>query len=379
VSGTENIDAAGLYLHIPFCSRKCGYCDFFSVPDAGLIPRFLEALHREIDLYRGEFTGFDTIYLGGGTPSLLSIRQLETLLEKIRQSFDILPDPEITIETNPADLGRQELEVLKGLGFNRISIGIQSFHDRDLGFLGRRHTGAQAVQALEDALAARLGNIGIDLMYGLPGQTRDAWESNLMKAVGFQPAHLSCYELEIKAGTPLGNRYEKSEFHRLPEETQRGLFMMTSEVLESHGYTHYEVSNFARDMDRASRHNRKYWDHTPYLGLGPSAHSFRDRRRWWNHTSLGDYLRDLNEGKRPVCDCETLDSGQMRMEAVFLGLRTKQGIDLERFRLRYGGDLLAEKGAVLAEWQSTGLVEIRDGFIRPTLSGMAVADSLVLF
>jgi len=379
MNGAGDTVAPGLYIHIPFCGRKCGYCDFFSVTDTGLIPRFLEVLHREIDLYREEFTGFDTIYLGGGTPSLLSARQLEDLMGKIRRGFDILPDPEVTMEINPADLGRDELELMKGMGFNRISIGIQSFHARDLQLMGRRHTGAQAVQALEDAMHSGFENISMDLMYGLPGQTPDAWQSNLEKAAGFHPAHLSCYDLEIKSGTPLGVRFEKGEFAGLTEESQQELFFETSRFLTDSGYVHYEISNFADGMDRASRHNRKYWDHTPYLGLGPSAHSYRNSLRWWNHASLTDYIRDLAEGKRPVAASETLDSGQMRLEALFLGLRTKQGIDLESFRMRYGFDLLTERGSVLAEWQSAGLVEIRDGILCPTLSGMAVADSLVLF
>ncbi len=379
MNGAGNTSAPGLYIHIPFCAGKCGYCDFFSVPDTGLVPRFLEALHREIDLYRDEFTGFDTVYFGGGTPSLLSMQQLEDLLGKIRRSFAVLPDPEVTIEVNPADFDLNDLAALRGMGFSRISIGVQSFLDRDLQLLGRRHTSAQAVQALEDAVQSGFDNIGLDLMYGLPGQTPEDWLSNLGKAVGFRPAHLSCYELEIKSDTPLGIRFGKGEFSHLAEDCRREIFFTTSRFLTDAGYVHYEISNFAQGMDRASRHNRKYWDHTPYLGLGPSAHSFRGNTRWWNHASLADYLRDPAEGRRPVAASEKLDTGQMRLEALFLGLRTIQGIDLEAFRLRYGCDLLSEKGSVLAEWQSSGLAEIRDGVLRPTLPGMAVADSLVLF
>jgi len=366
----------GLYIHIPFCKIKCGYCDFFSVTDTGLIENFLKALSSEIDAYQEEFTEFDTIYLGGGTPSLLAPAQIETLLDKIDHSYRILPHAEITIEINPADWRRKELGMLRELGFNRISIGVQSFDDNELTFLGRRHNRAKAVSTIEDAIHAGFGNISIDLIYGLPGQTIEQWQLSLKDALDFEPAHLSCYELELKPHTPLGIRYNQGEFADRTEDSQYNFFMNTSEFLEESGYIHYEVSNFAMGMDKASGHNRKYWDHTPYLGLGPSAHSFNNGRRWWNHESVTDYIHDLDALKSPLRGSEILTSEQLRMEALFLGLRTKKGIDLAKYRDRYGCDLLEEHGPVLSEWEKAGLIENKDGFIRPTRSGMAVADSL---
>ena len=214
--------------------------------------------------------------------------------------------------------------MLRGLGINRISIGVQSFNDKELIFLGRRHNRAQAIRTLEDARNAGFGNISIDLMYGLPGQTFDQWLVSLEDALGFEPEHLSCYELELKPHTPLGSRYDKGEFPLRTEGSQYNFFMKTSEFLEESGYTHYEVSNFASGMERASRHNRKYWDHTPYLGLGPSAHSFNKGKRWWNHESVKDYTCDLDVLKKPMRGSEALDHEQLRMEALFLGLRTKK-------------------------------------------------------
>ena len=366
----------GLYLHIPFCKTKCGYCDFFSVTETGLIERFLNALSREIDTYHEEFAEFDTIYLGGGTPSLLSPAQIEALLDKIRGTYRILPDTEITIEINPADWGRKELGMLRGLGINRISIGVQSFNDSELTFLGRRHNRAHAIRTIEDAINQGFNNISIDLIYGLPGQTFEQWQASLMDALSFEPTHLSCYELELKPHTPLGIRYEQGELAACTEDSQYNFFMNTSKFLEESGYIHYEVSNFAFGMEKASRHNRKYWDHTPYLGLGPSAHSFNEGQRWWNHESVKDYIHDLDALKRPISNSEALTSEQLRMEALFLGLRTKRGIDLEQYRGRYGHVLTKEEGLVLGELEKTGLIEIKDGFIRPTRSGMAVADSL---
>ncbi|MGD0210187.1 MAG: choice-of-anchor Q domain-containing protein, partial [Desulfomonilia bacterium] len=235
-----------------------------------------------------------------------------------------------------------------------------------------------AATNIQDAVDAGFHNIGIDLIYDLPGQTFQQWQDSLIKGLSLEPAHLSCYELELKPHTPLGLRCEKGEFPLRTEDARRDFFMRTSELLEESGYIHYEISNFARGMDKASRHNQKYWDHTPYLGLGPSAHSFKAQRRWWNHESLHDYISNLEGSLLPVGGSEELTSEQLRLEALFLGLRTRKGIDLVQYQLRYGYDLMEEKGPVLKELSRTGLIEIGCGCIRPTRSGMAVADSLAL-
>lgn len=370
--------APGLYLHIPFCRSRCAYCDFYSTTDASLVPAFLEALPVEMGLYREAFEPFDTIYLGGGTPSLLDPRQVETLLERIRGSFSILPGAEITMEANPADLGVEELRELKTAGVNRLTLGIQSFRDEELSLLGRRHDRAQALAAVEAARTAGFDNLCLDLIYGLPGQSVEHWLFSLRQAVELRPAHLSCYELELKPCTPLGRLHAEGKIEAASEDTARELFVRTSEVLVAAGYVHYEVSNFAAGMHLASRHNRKYWDHTPFLGLGPGAHSMRGNRRWWNRSCLRAYLDDLREGRLPVEGSEELDTGELAMEALFLGLRTKEGIDLEEYRLRYGRDLLREHGRELQKWREEGLVELSGPRLRPTLPGMAVADALAL-
>ena len=374
----EKISVPGLYIHIPFCRAKCGYCDFYSVTDTKLITGFLDALFKEIDKYREEFREFDTVYIGGGTPSLLSLDQIKALLDKIRHAFTIPSDAEITIEVNPADWGKNDLNKARDMGINRISIGVQSLNEKELIFLGRRHNSQQAMCTIQDAVDAGFGNVGIDLIYGLPGQTFQQWQDSLMKGLSLEPAHLSCYELELKGRTPLGLRCEKGEFPLRTEEARRDFFMRTSELLEASGYIHYEISNFARGMDKASRHNQKYWDHTPYLGLGPSAHSFKAQRRWWNHESLHDYISNLEGSLLPVGASEELTGEQLRLEALFLGLRTRKGIDLVQYQRRYGCDLMEEKGPVLKELSRTGLIEIGHGRIRPTCAGMAVADSLAL-
>jgi len=368
----------GLYIHIPFCISKCGYCDFYSNTSTGLIESYLEALFREIDSYREEFTEFDTIYLGGGTPSLLTVSQIGAVLEKAHRTFGIASGAEITMEVNPADLDRSETALLKGLGVNRISIGVQSFDDRELAFLGRRHDSKSAAAAIGAARGAGFENICLDLIYSLPGQAFDSWQASLEKALGFHPDHLSCYELELKGNTPLGREYGKGRLGTRTDESQHHFFVRTSEIIERAGYIHYEISNFAQGIDMCSRHNRKYWDHTPYLGLGPSAHSFKGGRRWWNHESLALYLRDLTEGRKPVSGYEDLGREELAVEALFLGLRMRKGIDIENYRLLYGIDLAKEKGFKLREWEDRGLIVVESGIIRPTRAGMAVADTLAL-
>lgn len=368
----------GLYIHVPFCKSRCAYCAFYSTTDTDRIECFLDALYREIEIYRQTFSAFDTIYIGGGTPSLLDLAQIETILEQVHRSYSILPKAEITMEVNPADLDYKAMKALKKMGINRVSIGVQSLDDQELTLLGRRHNARQAMDAIEDASKAGFTNISIDLIYNLPGQTSGTWQDTLLEALSLAPSHLSCYELEIKPDTPMGRKYKNNEFHLPAEETQRTFFMKTSEIMEKAGYIHYEVSNFASGMGMASRHNQKYWDHTPYLGLGPSAHSFKKNQRWWNHASLEDYLKTIKDKKPPIQASETLDIEQLRMEALFLRLRTKKGIDLERYHRRYGYDLIKEKGPVLAELTEQGLIEITGGIVRPTRSGMAVADTLAL-
>ena len=397
----------GLYVHIPFCVRKCGYCGFYSITDRSLIPDYLAALRREMDLYRGRVISFDTLYIGGGTPSVLPAAELEKLIACIRTAFTIAPDAEITFETNPADITESLLAVLRRSGVNRLNIGVQSFDDSSLALLGRRHTALQAIDAIHRARDAGFKNIGLDLIYGLPsspvgGETAAvtggrkppsspaggatspeadrsfaSWLATLDTAIGLNPEHLSCYQLTVEDGTPLAERCRTGEISLPDEEIQAELFLKTSETLEKEGCAHYEVSNFARPGEE-SRHNRKYWDHTPYLGLGPASHSFDGRTRRWNHRSVEIYIRELAAGRAPVEAAEILTDEQLRLEALFLGLRTRSGIRLDTFRRRYGQDLLEEKGEILARLEREGLLEIREGFLRPTRAGMAVADSLAL-
>jgi oxygen-independent coproporphyrinogen-3 oxidase len=368
----------GLYIHIPFCLRKCPYCDFYSSTSLSAVPDFLDALFKEMEMYRNRFTPFETVYIGGGTPSLFSPQQLESLLISVRKNFDLISTPEITVETNPADLDQSLLESMRKIGINRINIGVQSFDEKILNFLGRRHSVNQAISAVEASRKAGFHNIGLDFIYGVPQQDMESWFSTLRQAVDFSPEHISCYQLTLESKTPLGKRCQAGEFFLPGEELQYEFFMKTSEFLEDAGYIHYEVSNFALGAEYTSRHNQKYWDHSPYLGLGPSAHSFQYNRRWWNHPSLDQYLAAISGGILPVEETEILTMDQLRLEALYLGLRTKKGICLQEFESRYDYDLFTEKKVILSKLQEEGLISIRDGYLFPTKTGLAVADSLSL-
>ena len=377
--------SSGLYLHIPFCQTKCPYCDFFSVTDPSLISSFLAALDQEARLYRDQFPAFDSLFLGGGTPSLLDAAQLGALVASLRRHFDFAPDSEITLEANPDDITSEKLRLFRELGINRLSLGVQSFDEAELCFLGRRHTAAQTKAAIDLIRAAGFTNLGLDLMYGLPGQSAATWLKTLETALSFSPEHLSCYQLTIMAGetpalgTPMARRLARGEISLPDEETQREFFLLTANFLTARGYLHYEVANFARQGPQVKnlcyccRHNLKYWNRTPYLGLGPAAHSFLPGRRWWNFSSVEQYGAALHAGAAPVAEIETLTPEQIQLETLSLGFRTREGVSLATIQTQPRGD------AVLAELTRSGLVRLDRGRVIATSSGLVVADRLPLW
>ena len=360
----------GLYIHIPFCLSRCSYCNFFSTADRGQIPRFYEALCREMALYEGKFGTFDTVYLGGGTPSTLPIGLLSEIIDAVYTTFTIAGNCEFTIEINPGDVNEKLLSFLRNSPLNRINLGIQSFNDTILTYLGRRHDSKEAQKSLEALRQAGFTNIGIDLIYGIPGQSVKSWINTLERALEKNPEHLSCYELTLEPDTPLGQRLIQGENEFPDEDECYRFFMTTSEHLEKAGYIHYEISNFARHERLRSRHNQKYWNHTPCLGLGPSAHSFADNRRWWNHSSLDRYCGALERNQRPVEAGEILTEEDLRLERIFLGLRTREGIDLE--------ELGEPTNPVLDRCLAEGLLEIHNARVIPTRRGFALADQLAV-
>jgi putative oxygen-independent coproporphyrinogen III oxidase len=371
--------APGLYIHIPFCKSKCPYCDFYSITTTDQIEAFVSALEAEARLYRDQFPAFDSLFLGGGTPSWLGEAQIAGLMKNLRRHFTFGPDSEITLEANPDDVTPEKLAIWRDLGINRLSLGVQSLDEAELRFLGRRHTARQAATAIELIRAAGFANLGLDLMYGLPGQTTDPWLQTLEKAMGFNPEHLSCYQLTVEAGetttlrTPLARRMARGEISLPDAETQREFFLLTASFLTARGYRHYEVANFAREEHYVCRHNVKYWTRTPYLGLGPAAHSFKAGRRWWNIASVADYGASLNAGQPPVAGEESLTPDQIRLERLCLGFRTREGVSLATIREHPGGD------AIVATLTQAGLVRVEGDRVMATASGLVVADRLPLW
>ena len=370
----------GLYLHIPFCSAICPYCDF-AVLTGGpeRRRRFADHLISEISLWspdRSDFEAIDTIYFGGGTPSALAPEDIARILEAARGNLSIQHGAWVSFEANPEDVNAESVRDWRALGVRFLSLGIQSFDADALKFLGRRHTPEEAVRSVETARAAGFDTISIDLIYGLPGQPFEVWQRTLEQAVALRPDHISCYQLTFHEGTPFGFRLAKGQMSELPEEAQGDIFLFTHEFLRDLGLPAYEVSNFARSPEHRSRHNQKYWHHVPYLGLGPSAHSFSGTHRWWNERKLGPYEKRIERGERPIEEREELTRKDLALEALMLGLRTADGIDLDAFQKRYGVDLRKQNEPLIERLVQSNLLCVEGDLLLPTLAGFAVTDSL---
>jgi oxygen-independent coproporphyrinogen-3 oxidase len=382
---------ASLYIHIPFCEHKCIYCDFYSVAPnetafRSELPtaRFVESLLKELDLRAKEErfrVSYETVFLGGGTPSLLPVEDLRLILEGVSDSFSIERNAEITIETNPGTVSRQKLDAFRSLGINRMSIGVQSFHEDDLKFLTRIHSPEQAKQCVRDAYAAGFENVSLDLIFSLPLQTMDRWRSNLDQAMELNPSHISCYSLIVEPNTPLSHMVDARQISLLSADEDASLYEMTIQYLSDHGLEQYEVSNFAKPGFK-SLHNKNYWNHSNYLGFGPSAHSFWSADdtvgssvRWWNVSSIVGYFEKLDRGDLPVAGREHLTVEQLVEEEIFLGLRS-EGIDIAGFRKRYGKDLLMEHRSRLSDLIDNSLAVLENGTLRLTSRGYMVCDEI---
>jgi oxygen-independent coproporphyrinogen-3 oxidase len=377
---SDKSDYGGIYIHVPFCCRKCRYCDFYSITDLSLQSRFLEALLEEMGLAAATTycnrLEFDTLYMGGGTPSVLTRKALERIITSAYHRFTFAPDSEVTIEINPGTLGIDDLRHYRDIGINRINIGVQSFQENNLSFLGRSHTAVEANETLVEARKIGIENIGIDLIYGLPEQTEEDWKVDLDRAVAYDPEHLSCYTLTYEQGTAMTADMERGKFSPATPEHVAQLYLITIEKLKRHGYEQYEVSNFARSIALRSRHNCKYWKFKPYLGLGPSAHSFFFPERIWNKADLNAYLVDIENGRRPLGGQETLTREQLMIETVYLGLRISEGLDMASFERRFGADFETQFNKPLSAYTQKGLLEINNGRCRLNPRGMLLLDSI---
>ena len=388
--GMVATEAAGLYLHVPFCSAICPYCDFAVARGREADrERFVEALVEEIEILgcgeregcTGEAEGFgterfDTVYFGGGTPSALSVEQLGAIRRRLDATFAIVPEAEWTIEVNPEDASPELLAGWRELGFDRVSLGLQALDDRALRYLGRRHDAAEARASVERARAAGFRSVSVDLIYSLPGFDAGWWLRTLEEAAALGPDHLSCYELTIHDGTPFGRRRDAGRLRETGEDERAASFVATHRRLAELGYEGYEVSNFARRDGDRSRHNRKYWRHVPYQGLGPSAHSFDGRRRWWNVAQWKRWRDVIEGGASPVAEVERLTDRQLILEAVMMGLRQRSGVDCAALESHFGIDPAAGNAAQIEAWEKAGWLRVIGRRLAPTLEGMARADRL---
>lgn len=368
---------AGIYLHIPLCKKLCSYCDFYHIISAGENASFLDALAAEA-VHRRSYLGSEavgTVYFGGGTPSVLSIAELGSLLKNLGDNYNIQDDCEFTIEMNPDDVTPEYLAGIKELGFNRISIGIQSWHDSDLRLLNRRHDAAQARRALEDIGNAGFENISMDLIYGIPGMSLEEWSDNLDISFGFGIKHLSAYHLTIEPGTVFGKMLEKGTITEIDEEESVALFNLLIEKAEQAGFIHYEISSFGKP-GFFSRHNSNYWKQVNYLGLGPSAHSFNGYSRQWNIRDLKGYIKALASGK-PYFEREDLDLKDRFNEYIMTSLRTMWGIDLEYIEKTFEKEGYDYVVNLAGKFRDYGLLRQDNNNLVLTSQGKIISDNII--
>jgi len=373
----SSADYRAIYLHIPFCIKKCIYCDFYSKTDLGFIPDYIKALEKEIKKRSGQKTPISTIYFGGGTPSLLSIKEVDLLINTIKDNFSILPGAEISFEINPGTVDFKYLEKLKHIGINRLSIGVQSFSDDKLEFLKRIHTSDQAVKAVDYAKQAGFSNISLDLIYGLPFETQSMWFDDLNKAVNMKTSHLSCYMLTIEPLTPLDKYVKNGKVKPLKHKSMSMLFKKTAQVLNELQFEHYEISSFAKGREYRSKHNYQYWDMTPYLGFGASAHSFDGQKRSWNLKSIIKYIKDINSGRLPVEDFEILTLKQKKLETIMLGLRTIEGVNLIKFKNQFHLSFQEEFENIIATILDQSMGKLNSSKFVLNLEGRICLDDIV--
>ncbi len=362
---------AGIYIHIPFCKRACHYCNFHFSTSLRYKNEFITALLKEIRLQQ-HFPGMQevsSLYFGGGTPSLLEIEEMNKLIHEVRAYYHLLPGAELTLEANPDDLTEEKLEGWKASGINRLSIGVQSFFEEDLRWMNRAHSATQSISGLELALRY-FDNITIDLIYGTPGLTNEKWEQNVKQAIALGIPHLSCYALTVEPKTPLDKLIRTAQYENVSSDQQSEQFLLLMQWLEEAGYEHYEISNFARPGWR-SRHNSSYWKNQPYLGLGPSAHSYTGSERQWNIANNNIYIESLKEDRIPF-EKEILTPVQQLNEYIMTSLRTMEGLDLKRLNPPERSQL--EKGA--QKYLKGNLLLLKEDQLVLSREGKLMADGI---
>ncbi|MFC2131225.1 radical SAM family heme chaperone HemW [Bacteroidota bacterium] len=371
---------AGIYIHIPFCRKKCFYCDFFSIESLNLFTGYIDALLLEIDIrlkhQNYEFPEISTVFFGGGTPSLLYTKMLEKIITKLEKSFNIKSDAEWSLEANPETLNLELLKEYKSLGFNRLSIGIQSFVDTELQFLQRIHNSSKAEDSIKSARKAGFDNINIDLIFSIPGQTLESLDITLKKTKELSPEHISAYSLIYEPGTPLYESYTRNEIEKTDDDIDAMYYELIATDLIENGYEHYEVSNFSKPGKKCF-HNLNYWESGNYLAFGPSAHGFVNRERYWNANSLEIYFKNIQEGKLPLAGSEKLTKENRVNEKIMLGLRSG-GIKFNEFKQEFEIDILDLAKDIFYKWESLKLCNSDDNCIKLNYQGYSICNELTM-
>jgi len=371
----------GLYLHIPFCASICNYCNFNrGLFNAEQKERYVVALEREIRL-SGDGSPADTIFFGGGTPSLLSPAEIGRLIDACRESFDVSPDAEVTLETNPETSSTAAMEGFRAAGINRVSFGVQSFRDDELRRLGRLHSADRAREAVIEARRGGVENISLDLMMWLPQQTRTDWQSNVEALIDVGPEHASLYLLELYPNAPLKEDMARAGWSLAPEDDAAEMYLWSLERLDAAGYAQYEISNVSRP-GQSSRHNLKYWQDGEWLGFGCGAHSTRRGVRWKNVSSTEDYIAQLSAPRRGfslglVAERREMEPGEQLEDALFTGIRLTEGLDMQAIHARYGVDVWSQYGEALQPFVSAGLLTVEGARLRLSRNGMLVANEIM--
>ncbi len=368
---------AGIYIHIPFCKQRCTYCDFYTRVAPSKTNDVVNAIVSELDV-RTDFLptiDIDTIYFGGGTPSLLTAEQFALILDKISSVYKVSKTAEITFEANPEDLTAVFFDSISHLPFNRISMGIQTFDDVQLKSINRRHTGDGAVEAFQNARNAGFNNISVDLIYGLPGQSIQNWNTQLLKAISLKPEHISVYGLTYEEGTPLQHFAVKNKITKVNDDSMIEMHLMTFNLLQNAGYNAYEISNYALPGFQ-SRHNSAYWKAIPYIGLGPSAHSFNGKVRQWNVASIKEYTEKINKNE-VFYELETLTDNDRYNEYIMVGLRTSDGIDRDFISNNFNKSQLNYFENILSKYKNNKYLSIENSSIKLTSEGILISNTII--
>ncbi len=369
----------GIYIHIPFCKSRCIYCGFYSTTNKELKERYVDALIREIHMRKDDFarlgtslspSSTSTVYFGGGTPSSLSVCDIERIVGALESTFNGTPS-EVTLEMNPDDVTKDYIKAVRQMGINRISMGIQTFDDSRLQFIRRRHNASQAEKAVMTIREEGIHNVSIDLMFGFPNQTMDEWVTDIDKAIALHPTHISAYSLMYEEDTPLFHMLQKGEINQIDDETSLAMYTELINRLTANGYEHYEISNFAMPGYR-SVHNSSYWHDTPYLGFGAAAHSYNKDTRSWNIPDLKKYIESIESGVLPS-ESEVIDADTHYNDLITTALRTREGLNLDDLPQKYREYALVNARKSISEH----LLEATDSHIRLTREGLFVSDMVM--